>query len=103
MKCINCNTQMKRIDSPADLMEHECSKCESVCVEKILKETEDDSPSVNEDARIEDLYDSICSDIGFDDSTKELRDKIRLFGKLRFNQKLPTLDQLDKGEKDERD
>jgi len=34
----------------------------------------------------EDMYDVICSELGFEEDTKELREMIALFGNARYEQ-----------------
>lgn len=60
-------------------------------LERIKESDKAHTPSKNEDASVEDLYDWICSQIGFEKGTKELRDGIRLFGKRRFNQAITDI------------
>ena len=58
----------------------------------MVKEKLDNKSSIHENTEIEGMFDVICSEIGFEKETKVLRDNIRIFGKMRFNQGVDKMD-----------
>jgi len=63
-------------------------------IEKMREDNLGETPSHNEDMGVENMYDWISSSVGFEEDKKELREGIRLFGKMRFNQALEDIIKL---------
>ena len=62
-------------------------------IKENLEDTKGDSPSINENLEVEDMYDFIVGNLfkfGVDE-TKELQDAIRKFGKMRYNQAIKDM------------
>jgi len=63
-------------------------------IEEMKEDNLGETPSHNEDMGVENMYDWISSNVGFEEDKKELREGIRLFGKMRFNQALNDIIKL---------